>query len=136
MARKLIRCGFISKENVDQERRGAFSSIVKRLLRCQQELIEAFLGFRAGYAEEKGEFFQHIRGENEVALNLSNGLLMLKCLKCFKPAVIFGHHIHRNAWLSFFQNMLKVVHRYCSWLSLFIICLTRFKKLSNNLKVR
>ena len=112
MARKLIRCGFISKENVDQERSGPFSSVVKRFLKCGQALIEAFLGFRAGYAEEKGEFFQHIRGENGVAPNLSNGLPGLKCLKCFKPAVIFGHHIDRNAWLSFFQNMLKVVHRY------------------------
>jgi len=44
VARKLIHCGFISKENVDQERRGAFSSVVKRLLRCGQALIEAFFG--------------------------------------------------------------------------------------------
>jgi hypothetical protein len=94
VARKLVRIGFVSKEKVDQERHGAFSSVVRRLLGPGQTLTEAFLGFRAGYAEEKGEFFQHIRGENGVALNLSNGLPGLKCLKCFKPTVIFVHHIH------------------------------------------
>jgi hypothetical protein len=40
--------------------------------------IEVSLGLRAVYAEEKGEFFQHIRGENGVAPNLSNGLLRAK----------------------------------------------------------
>jgi len=63
VARKQIRCGFISKENVDQERHVAFSSVVKRLLRCEQALIEAFFwGLEQGMLKRK-ESFSSISGE-------------------------------------------------------------------------